>query len=203
MSPGATFERVYHELKRMLTEGELPPGTPIEPALIGKQIASSITPIRDALHRLTGERLVETPNHNGFRAPMPTEGSLRDLYDWNAHLIALAARKIPKALTATELSLAVFEEDPVAATADLFSEIVRSTGSAEHICAVRQLNDRLAPMRMIEAKVVEDTTQEYEAILQAFRRTDRKALTGEVVRYHGLRKRSVAAIISRIEEDER
>ncbi|WP_204348796.1 GntR family transcriptional regulator, partial [Klebsiella pneumoniae] len=56
-SPGATFERVYHELKRMLAEDELPPGSPIEPARIGEQIASSITPIRDALHRLTGERL--------------------------------------------------------------------------------------------------------------------------------------------------
>ena len=58
MSPGATFERVYNEIKRMLAEGELLPGTPIEPALIGKEIASSITPMRDALHRLTGERLV-------------------------------------------------------------------------------------------------------------------------------------------------
>ncbi|WP_204279852.1 GntR family transcriptional regulator, partial [Serratia marcescens] len=60
-SPGATFERVYHELKRMLAEDELPPGSPIEPARIGEQIASSITPIRDALHRLTGERLGSGP----------------------------------------------------------------------------------------------------------------------------------------------
>lgn len=95
MSPGATFERVYNELKRMLAEGELPPGSPIEPALIGRQLASSITPVRDALHRLTGERLVEAPSHNGFRVPLPSEAALRDLYNWNGLVLGLAAKQLP------------------------------------------------------------------------------------------------------------
>lgn len=80
MSPGATFERVYHELRRMLAEDDLPPGTPIEPAMVGRQTAASITPVRVTLHRLTGERLVEAPDHNGFRTPRLTELGLRDLY---------------------------------------------------------------------------------------------------------------------------
>jgi DNA-binding GntR family transcriptional regulator len=67
MSPGQTFERVYLELKRQLHEGTRPPGTPLEPTAIGDELGTSFTPVRDALHRLVGESLVENPRHNGSR----------------------------------------------------------------------------------------------------------------------------------------
>lgn len=191
MSPGATFERVYNELKRMLAEGELPPGTPIEPALIGKQIASSITPIRDALHRLTGERLVEAPNHNGFRAPLPTEAALRDLYDWNAQLLRPATRHIRAGSDANDVSIAETQRDVATATASLFVEIARATGSAEHVCAVQQLNDRLAPFRRIERQVMQGVTEEHHSLLLHYRRGDRAPLASLLDRYR--RRRLLAA----------
>jgi DNA-binding GntR family transcriptional regulator len=93
MSPGVTFERVYPALKRQLREGVRVPGTPIEPAIIGNELGASITPVRDALHRLVGERLVEAPQHNGFRVPRPTEAELRDLYAWNGLVIGAATSR--------------------------------------------------------------------------------------------------------------
>ncbi|MBB5986822.1 hypothetical protein HNP60_002796 [Sphingobium sp. B1D3A] len=40
--------------------------------------SAAVTPARDALHPLTGEQLVETPQHNWFRVPKLTEMELRD-----------------------------------------------------------------------------------------------------------------------------
>jgi DNA-binding GntR family transcriptional regulator len=190
MSPGATFERVYNELKRMLTEGELPPGSPIEPALIGKQIASSITPIRDALHRLTGERLVEAPNHNGFRVPLPTETALRDLYEWNAQLVGLAARRIRAPIEANARPGVESGEDFGAATARLFLGIARAGGSAEHSRAIQHLNDRLAPFRRIEGKVLAGITEEHRHLAIHFSRGERAPLIKLLDRY---RRRRLSA----------
>jgi hypothetical protein len=195
MSPGATFERVHTELKRMLAEGDLPPGSPIEPALIGKQIASSITPIRDALHRLTGERLVEAPNHNGFRVPLLTEAALRDLYAWRGQLLRLAVKFIhfsPASASAVGIAAG---EDVAGAAAGLFSAIAQASGSPEHARAVNRLNDRLAPFHRAESHLLGDLAQEYELLAQHFA-VGESAHLGRLLRaYHRRRIRAASDIL--------
>ena len=93
MSPGPTFDRVYLALKEQVAAGSFAPGDHLEPAVIGEDLNASITPVRDALHRLVGERIVEAPRNDGFRVPAPTEAELRDLYGWNRDLLDLALRK--------------------------------------------------------------------------------------------------------------
>jgi len=203
MSPGATFERVYNELKRMLAEGELPPGSPIEPALIGRQIASSITPIRDALHRLTGERLVEAPNHNGFRVPLPTEATLRDLYDWNAQLITLAARRVHSLSGRPQAADSSQDTDNVAATASLFTEIARASGSAEHMRAVQQLNDRLASFRRLEEQMLDDIGAEIGLLRRSHIDGNRSHLVSLVEHYRRRRVRIVPALLVEIQSQGR
>lgn len=57
-----TFGRVYAAIKQQLLEGAFRPGERIEPAILSDELGASVTPVRDALHRLAGERLVEAPN---------------------------------------------------------------------------------------------------------------------------------------------
>ncbi|UUL82548.1 GntR family transcriptional regulator [Sphingomonas qomolangmaensis] len=196
MSPGATFERVYHDIKRMLAEGELPPGTPIEPAMLGKEIASSITPIRDALHRLTGERLVEAPNHNGFRVPLPTEAALRDLYDWNAQLLGLAARRVRSSPPRSLLTNITRDADLVAAIARLFVDIANATGSPEHVRATQNLNDRLAPFRRLEAQILGDVGAEADLLATFHSKGDRTQLIKLLGQYHRRRMKIVPALLA-------
>lgn len=197
MSPGATFERVYLELKRMLAEGELSPGAPIEPAIIGKQIASSITPIRDALHRLTGERLVEAPNHNGFRAALLTEADLRDLYGWNAQLLGLAVRSRPIDASHPPAAPAELKTENVPEhTAIKFVEVAALARSGELLRTVHQLNDRLAPYRRAEALLFDGLIDEYRSLLSSLVRADRKQLMDVLARYHRRRLQSVAVIVA-------
>src|SRR5690349_24957565 len=93
MTPPGTFERVYAAIKQRLRDGAYRPGTRLEPAALSDELNASVTPVRDALHRLTGERLVEAPRHEGFRAPMMTETLLRQLYAWHLDLLLLAVMR--------------------------------------------------------------------------------------------------------------
>jgi DNA-binding GntR family transcriptional regulator len=199
MSPGATFERVYVEIKRRLIEGELPPGAPIEPAIIGSDIASSITPVRDALHRLTGERLVEAPNHNGFRVPLLTEASLRDLYSFNGQLLGLAARR---ALSGIDFMSAfdVPTDRTGAATEHLFFAIARASDSLELFRLVQSVSDRLAVYRLSEVRIFSKAAAEYSELLDACLDADRKRLARALVLYHRRRVRAVPQILGALAE---
>ena len=55
-------DQVYDILKSQILKGVLPPGQEIAIEQIGKTLNTSKTPIREALHRLKGERLVVDTN---------------------------------------------------------------------------------------------------------------------------------------------
>jgi len=185
MSPGPTFERVYLELKRQLREGTRPPGTPLEPTAIGDELGTSFTPVRDALHRLVGEGLVDTPRHNGFAVPHPTDQALRDLYAWSGEIVGLiAARKSAPLLGEDDASVAEQTEA-------LFLALVDASGNREHKKAVAQLNERLAPFRRAEPALLPDLAEELAALRAVASNSPRADLVRSVARYH---KRRVALV---------
>lgn len=194
MSPGATFERVYGAIKQMLLDGELPPGTPIEPAVIGRDIAASITPVRDALHRLTGERLVEAPNHNGFRVPLLSEAALRDLYQWNGRVLGLAARQVQPASDTHLQHSGSIEE----ITATLFLRVAQAAESAELVATVRSLNDRLTIVRRAEVATLPAIADEITGLGSIIAAGDRIALTAALTRYHRRRIAAVAGTVAHL-----
>lgn len=196
MSPGVTFERIYHELKRRLADGTLRPGQPIEPAVMSAELAASITPIRDALHRLVGERLVEAPNHNGFQVPRLSEAELRDLYLWNRHVLGLAVRRMHMEAPGEITTLRPDTSDVGAATAGLFHQIAKATGSDEHAHAIGQLNDRLAPCRRVEANVLDGLLEEFDAIGALIQANERARLSRVLARYHQRRATAVPHILA-------
>jgi hypothetical protein len=198
MSPGPTFDRIYVALKQELARGRFAPGDHLEPAGLGEELNASITPVRDALHRLVGERLVEAPRNDGFRVPAPTEAELRDLYGWNWELLDLGLRARRGA--AGTLSRPPALEEPVegdrsSAVADLFLRIAARSGNPEHEAAVATLNDRLSPIRTVEAQLFEDLDVEVSALRSAFGAQDWSALRRSIAAYHRRRQRSVPDLL--------
>ncbi|NIJ63141.1 DNA-binding GntR family transcriptional regulator [Sphingomonas leidyi] len=159
--------------------------------------------MRDALHRLTGERLVEAPNHNGFRVPLPTEAGLRDLYSWRARLLALATRNLRAGPAATRERLSVDQMDPGEAMDRLFLEIAGASGSAEHVAAIAQLNGRLAPLRRAEFRIFDNLVEEHEGIRDRLLDGDGRSLTSLLERYHRRRLRAVSDILAAVYSDRR
>jgi len=196
MSPGPTFDRVYVALKEQLMSGRFAPGEHLEPSAIGEELHSSITPVRDALHRLVGEKMVEAPRNDGFRVPSPTEAELRDLYRWNCEMLELALRRRASGAGAVLPGRA---DDSAGAASwavdDLFRFIARRTGNPEHEAAVENVSDRLASLRLIEGRLFGDSAEELAGMLGLFADPDVAALRRAITAYHRRRQRRVPDLL--------
>lgn len=192
MMSGATFERVYLTLRSRLKSGGFAPGERLEPALLCGELNASVTPVRDALHRLVGERLVEAPRHNGFRAPLLSEIGLRHLYGWNMDLLLLASRSARPG-SASQLDLTNAGTDGpgelAAAVEAIFAEIGRRSVNPEHAAAILNASDRLYRARLMEASLLDNVAEEIGALRTLLEDTDTGRLRRAIVAYHRRRNR--------------
>jgi DNA-binding GntR family transcriptional regulator len=198
MSAPGTFERVYAALGERLRQGVYRPGERLEPAALSDELNASVTPVRDALHRPTGERLVEAPRHEGFRVPMMTESTLRHLYAWHRDLLLLALltrrREMPEA--GVERSDAANERERQNA---LFFSLARLTGNPEHLAALQELTGRIAAVQKLEPALLDCLEQETAAIAAAMAGKDRRQLRRTLLAYHRRRWRIVPELIERLQ----
>jgi hypothetical protein len=198
VSPGATFERVYLALKQLLVGGAFCPGQQLEPAHLADDLTASVTPVRDALHRLVGERLVETPRNDGFRVPLVTEAALRDLYRWSERLLLIPLRgrgMDPGAASSLRSAPTGPPPAPEQDIAELFLLIARLSGIREHQQAVAGMNDRLGPVRLKEAVLFNDVSAEAAGIAEALERRDAGTLRRLVIAYHRRRERHASDLL--------
>lgn len=84
--------RAYRALASGIVGGQIEPGTQLRPDLIAEQLEISVTPVREALHRLEGDGLlVKLPYHGWFVREF-TEREVRELYAMRATLECFAVR---------------------------------------------------------------------------------------------------------------
>ena len=100
---------IYSYVKSKILEGEYAPGSRINLRALGEIFRTSRLPIRDALHRLNGEGLVQQhPNGGHFVTPL-TEVDIRETYEMRGimegYLVAQAA------LNFTQAQIASLEEN--------------------------------------------------------------------------------------------
>ena len=81
LTPGlSVVDAVHHALARDIVEGRLKPGQPLVVSQIAERLTVSAVPVREALRRLEGERLVEFMNNRGARVSGVSLEEMRDIY---------------------------------------------------------------------------------------------------------------------------
>jgi DNA-binding transcriptional regulator YhcF (GntR family) len=162
MSPSGTMMRVYAELRRRIMEGELKPGIRLDPAKLTKEMSASMTPLRDALHQLKGEGLVESWKHEGFWIADLSEPVIRDRYEWCRDLVRLCLRNAtglpPPGITDAGGSYADI-------VTHLFRSIAMQSTSQEHWRAIESVCDRCYLLRKTEARLLSDPFSDIEPLL--------------------------------------
>lgn len=193
MNPRGTFERVHDAIRRQLEAGGFAPGDHLEPSHLADQFNSSITPVRDALQRLVGERLVEASPGDGFRVPLLTEVGLRQLYEWNSQLLQLALRRPSETAPGREEGPETVAAETGAAlvcrTAILFAAIAARGGNIEQLAALQSMNSRLSMVRHREIAIVANVADELAALEHGHDRGDVATLRRSLLSYHRRRQK--------------
>jgi len=71
----------YHELRRMILRGDLPGGSRLAQYALAEQLGMSITPLREAIRRLSSEGLIELDNHKDARVSTISAPEARELFE--------------------------------------------------------------------------------------------------------------------------
>ncbi|KMY65973.1 hypothetical protein AAU61_18480 [Desulfocarbo indianensis] len=112
-------EQVFGLVRRMISEGELKPGERLVEEHLARRIGTSRTPIREALHRLVQEGLVERRNRGGYKVRPISAQEVEEVTGVRAALesyaVELGARRITRnTLAELERNVAEFEKALIA-----------------------------------------------------------------------------------------
>lgn len=195
MNAGPTAHRVYEDLRRLVTSGLWPPGAHLDPVVLASELASSTTPVRDALNRLTGEGLVEQRQGSGCHLPLIDEPALKDVYAWIGEIIALAL-KSPLAHTVLSLPVTAAQDSHADRVAGALFAIAAASGNAEHAAAMASANARLHAVRVGEPAVLGDAESELAALENAIAGRDIPTLR-QLCRTYVRRRRAHAGALLR------
>jgi DNA-binding GntR family transcriptional regulator len=97
--PGVTIERrtykeqAYREIRRMIVDGELAPGSKVVVRLLSERLRLSPTPIKSALAGLERDGFLTTFAHRGYFVPEVAVQDMREIYELREALDGVAARK--------------------------------------------------------------------------------------------------------------
>lgn len=193
MNAGPVADRVYAGLRQRILEHHYRPGERLDGAELADQLASSVTPVRDALNRLAGEGLVEMQSGEGFHLPGFDEPALADLYRWSGDLMTLATRSADASSAPPGDGLS--GESNATRTAGLFVAIATQSDNVEHARAIDSCNARLSVARMVEPDLFDDIDVELAELGELHRADSRQSLRIALRRYHTRRVRHAGALV--------
>jgi DNA-binding GntR family transcriptional regulator len=85
-------EEIYQRLKSAVLSGKYSPGKRLNQKILADELSVSRTPIREALHRLNLEGLIEQIDDRGFRVASLSREELEELFDIRSVLEAYTMR---------------------------------------------------------------------------------------------------------------
>lgn len=112
-------ERILDSLRSAILSGELKPGQTLVETDLAAQLGVSRAPLREAIHILNSEGLLESIPYHGTTVKKLTKVDIEELYSLRSVLERFAVRRI-------------MENDPAAAVSELTAIYDRMIEAAEH-----------------------------------------------------------------------
>ncbi len=155
------YQRALNELRERLRTGALAPGARITAKDFAEELGLSPTPVREAMARLSGERLLEERRGDGFFARTLTAADIEDLYRLSQAILLQALEEARRVRTDVADTLyAQVATDPVRAVERLFLAWVADAHSPVFLENYRLLISQLGPVRRLEHHVLGDLADE-------------------------------------------
>lgn len=195
----ASAEWVAERLREMIVKGDLPPGARIVERKLSADLNVSRTPVREALKLLRADGLIEISMHRGAQVTAYTPAEAENLFDLISVIEALAAERLAEDLPSRllrrleDLHARMLEEYAARDTSSYFDTntqihdlIVQEAGNpilaeSHRRVVVRARRGRY--MAIIDAARWQQSVEEHEALMVAFRTRDADA-AGAIWRTH-------------------
>ena len=191
-----TSERVYLALKGDLLSGVFGAGR-LQITLLEGRYAASATPVREALMRMVGERLIEMRSTGGFGVASLAEGEVRDLYETNLRLMLLAVAWRRSANVVDHVSASAGRDlDPPVDV--LFEGLGRAAGSPAFSAIIDSINDRMCRVRRAEQIELDGLGREFTNLAMLVRSGPGDKLRRALRSYHRRRIKHAVEIARRI-----
>jgi DNA-binding GntR family transcriptional regulator len=100
-APATVSEAVYRQLRHDILWGEFAPGSPLRSDELRERYSVGISPLREALSRLAGERMVTVSGQRGFRVAALT---VEDVEDTVETRIVLEREALTRSIAAGDLN---------------------------------------------------------------------------------------------------
>ena len=192
--------RAYDELRRRILDNEMPAGAQYLEQTLADELGMSRTPVREALIRLSDERLVEVRPRHGERILPVSAADMAEIYELLTALEAMAARRVAERglnsiqLTRLEAYVAGMEEalarDDLAGWSahdrNFHNALVELSGNRRLAQVVAMFRDQAHRARMQTLALRPKPTQsnrEHAALVTAIRNRD-GAAAFEIHRRH-------------------
>ena len=140
-------ERVYNAIKQSVLRNELLPGETLSIDSLAENLGVSQTPVREALTRLSADRLVEYQRNKGFRVAPITESCVREIYEIRRlvepYAVSIVTKKVTKERALRDKLLGLEEIAKSLQTRIGDGKDARKREAAECLAIDLQLNDLL------------------------------------------------------------
>jgi DNA-binding GntR family transcriptional regulator len=194
MSPeAATADHVYRRIRHEIVEGAFLPGHVLKLGQLTEAFGTSATPVRDALNRLVGERLVNLLPGGGFQVRPLGPARLISLYAWHGALARLAlgtrwSNSVKEQLGA--LRRDVDKSGQLASVTGAFFAILASATRNEELeAALTAASHALTRARALEHLLIPGAVDELALLMAKIEVNDITAARHAMAGYHRARIR--------------
>ncbi|MQY24175.1 GntR family transcriptional regulator [Nocardia macrotermitis] len=197
---GYSQREILDELRRLILDGNVPPGAGLPLRELADRFAVSVIPLRESLQTLIGEGLVEHRANLGYRVTQLTAAELRELYivrerlEWVA-LDAAVAVATPEdhdlaAAAHARMEQAVREDDSSAfhrESRTFHLALTRPSGMARLVHMLESawnITEPVQSMVHVDARHRVELHADHGRMLAAFRAGDARALLAAAELHH-------------------
>ncbi|WP_281648284.1 GntR family transcriptional regulator [Parendozoicomonas sp. Alg238-R29] len=103
VSPRTLSDQLFQQLQKAIVRGEIPANSRLSEASLASQYGVSRGPLREAIHRLEGRRLVVRTPHSGTRVVSLNHEELIEIYQVREVLEGLACRLAAENMSAEQV----------------------------------------------------------------------------------------------------
>ena len=206
--PSSIREEVFKIIRKMIINGEVAPGSKLVESQLAAELGTSRTPIREALHTLEKENLIESIPRVGYVVREITEEEAEEIIEIRIAIETLAAKRASQKISEEELKELyniVTLADECISNNDTEALVNLNTRFHEGICKASHsrrileialgLRDHMLMLRnrtQVIGQIALENNEGHRKILQAIEQSDFDAIEKTVRSHLDLTRRDMA-----------